>query len=90
MIPSNTRPIAAAAAVLWLTVTIVLLTAHWSLSCTLDGQDAGGIDCLQENTIPHAGSAPASWFGFVPLALLWIVLSGVLVWCALAARRRVR
>jgi hypothetical protein len=87
VIPANTRTVAIAAAVLWLAVTVVLLTAHWSLSCTVDGQDAGGIDCLQENTMPHAGSAPASWFGFVPLALLWLTLSGVLVWCARVARR---
>jgi hypothetical protein len=84
------RTIAAAAVVLWLAVTVVLLTAHWSLSCTVDGQSAGGIDCLGKNGMPDAGSAPASWFGFVPLVLLWVAATAALAWCAVAARRRRR
>ena len=88
VIPANTRAIAIAAGVLWLAVTLVMLTGHWSLTCTLDGQDANGIDCFQENTIPHAGSAPASWFGFVPLVLVWVAASAALVWCVVAVRRR--
>jgi hypothetical protein len=87
VIANSPRRIAAVAAVFWLAVTVTLATAHWSLSCTVDGNDANGIDCLQENAMPHAGSAPASWFGFVPLVLLWLAVSSVLVWCALAARR---
>ena len=82
------RAVAAAATVLWVAVTLMLATGQWSLSCRVDGQDAGGIDCLQWNAMPAAGSAPASWFGFVPLVLLWGAASVVIVWCAVAARRR--
>jgi hypothetical protein len=86
--PTRLRTIAVAAIVLWLVVTVVLLSAHWSLSCTIDGQVASGIDCLGEDATPHAGSAPARWFGFVPLAIVWAAATAALLWCAVTARRR--
>ena len=86
--PMRLRTLAVTAALLWVAVTLVLLTAQWSLSCTIDGQGANGIDCFQENAMPHAGSAPARWFGFVPLALAWATVTGLMVWSAIAMRRR--
>jgi hypothetical protein len=87
VIPTRQRAIAALAVVLWLAVTVTLLTAHWSLSCTVDGQDAGGIDCLGFDTMPQAATAPARWFGFGPLLVLWAAASAALVWSAILARR---
>jgi hypothetical protein len=67
-------------ALVWLAATLSVLSARWFLSCTVDGQPLGGIDCFQANTLPATDSAPASWIGFVPLVLLWVASGGAIVW----------
>ena len=75
------RLLAGAAAVVWLVTTALVLSGDWQLSCTVDGHELGGIDCLQANAVPQTDAAPARWIGFVPLAAAWLVAAGTVVVC---------
>jgi hypothetical protein len=79
--------VALVAAVVWVAALVILVNADWTLTCTVRGHPLGGIDCLQTNTVPAASSGPASWFGFVPLALTWLCASAVVLTCAVLGWR---
>jgi hypothetical protein len=74
-----TKALAIVAATVLAASSWVGLSATWFLSCTVHGQELGGIDCLQANALPQTQSTPASWFGFLPLALAWLAAAVVLV-----------
>jgi hypothetical protein len=78
---------------IWLASTVMLLSAEWTLSCTVQGQPLGGSDCLQANAAAETDSAPASSIGFLPLVaccLLSATVLAVLAAFAFRARRRGR
>jgi hypothetical protein len=70
---------------------VLLLSAEWTLSCTVDGQSLGGIDCFQANTVPQTISSPAGSIGFLPLVAACLVSATVLALvAAYALRKRLR
>jgi hypothetical protein len=85
------RGLAIVAAAIWIAVVVVAPSADWSLTCTVHGQSLGGVDCLQnDGAIPQTPSAPASWFGFILLAVAWCISSVTLAAFAFVALRRWR
>jgi hypothetical protein len=69
---------------------VLLLSAEWTLSCTVDGQSLGGIDCLQANTVPQTVSSPAGSIGFLPLVAACLLSATVLALVAAYALRKRR
>jgi hypothetical protein len=77
--------ISALAGALWVATLVVMLSADWYLECTVHGQQLGGIDCFQANVPPKTASTPASWFGFIPLAVTWLAANATLLVCGTLA-----
>jgi hypothetical protein len=54
----------------WLGSLLGLLLSEWYLECSVDGQQVGGIDCIQ--VFPdgvQTDDRVGRWFGFVPLVV---------------------
>jgi hypothetical protein len=73
---------------MWIAVVVIAVSADWYLGeCTVHGQRASGTDCFgAAAVVPQTDSEPASWLGFIPLAIVWCMISG----CAFVALRRWR
>jgi hypothetical protein len=90
-LPRHLVALAGLAAAVWLATVAMVLTADWFLTCTVDGQQLGGIDCFQTYVLPQTESEPAAWFGFLPLAIAWLLATGTLATCfALTVRAHTR
>lgn len=62
-----------AAIAIWLFATAALATGDWWLECAGDGGTFTGIDCLEQ--LPGSARttvAPARWFGFTSLLVMWL------------------
>ncbi len=87
------RIVAVVSAGACLATVVITATGEWFLTCVDedDGYRLSGIDCLGRRWQAHAAAAPARWFGFVPLVILWAAATLALLACvahALWRRRR--
>lgn len=71
--------------------SVALAMGDWWLECTVAGGRMSGIDCLE--ALPgsaRAGAAPASWFGLLPLVLIWFGAAAAIVPLGLLVQRHSR
>lgn len=86
---SHRRLLLGSGLAVWATVVALLVTGGWELTCTQNGIEIGGIDCLQ--ALPQSARAsrePAQTLGWVGLLTACLLGAGLLALGSVATARR--